>query len=243
MNLTAIYIVFGIIFGLIILAAIGMGTAHIVVMQKRTEVAKQAKKQPRVVITSEDLTLRIRGGAVEAYDTLPADEPAAEPANEPAAETEEPEETRDGVFLARGEKLTYAEKIARLSPETQALMEAFCSYVERQEGCSRLQQAGAVALRYNKAQIAKILVRRDTVILNFAIVNPDLGRMAKEEKGSLKLRPVEIRLTDADALEVAKQTADLTIGYLKAEEEYKLEKRREARREAAKKKREIALSE
>lgn len=240
MNMTAIYIIFGIIFGLVILAAIGLGTAQIVVMKKRSALAEGASQpQTPVVITSEDLTLRVRGGVLSIADTLPA---AAEPPMEEEEETYEASEEREGVFLARGEKLTYAEKVSRLSPKAQALLEAFCTYVEKKPACSRLQQAGAIALRYNKAQIAKALVRRDTVILNFAIVNPDLGRMAKEEKG-IKLRPVEIRLVDEEALEVAKQTADLTVDYLKAEEEYKLEKRKEARREAAKKKREVAVSE
>lgn len=245
MNMTVLYIVFGIIFGIIILVAVGLGSGQLVIMNRRKALAERAegKQTQTSTIESEDLTLRIRDGVIEAYDTLADSEPA-EAQIEIAAEEPSEEEAVEGTFLARGEKLTFAEKLDRLPLETRLLLEEFCTYVVSQPDCERLQQTSAIALRYNKAQIAKIAIRRDAVLLNFAIVNPDLGRMMREEKGSsLKLRPVEIRLEDKDSLEVAKQTADLTINYLKQEEEYRAEKRREARREAARKKREEANAE
>lgn len=240
MNMTVLYIVFGIIFGIIIVAAVCIGSGQISVMNRRKKLAAsiQEKQGHTVTIESEDLILRIHDGMIEAYDAPVSEEApkaAAEEAEKPAEETESVE----GTFVARSEKLTFDEKLARLDKNTRRLLEEFCSYVAGQPGCERLQQTSAIALRYNKAQIAKVVIRRESVLLNFAIVNPDLGRMMREEKGSsLKLKPVEIKLEDKDSLEVAKQTADLTIGYLKQEEEYRAEKRREARREAAKKKRE-----
>lgn len=235
MNMTVIYIVFCVIFGIVILAALALGTSNAVVLSKRKNAAKQAQPQRQAIVyEGEDLTVRIREGRPE---LLPAGASAPGETPVPAAEAQE------GVYLTRGEKLTFPEKLSRLAPEMQALLEAFCSYVEKLPECSRLQQAGAIALRYKKAQIAKVAIRKDAVILNFSIVNPDLGRMVREEKGTgLKLKPVEIRLTDEEALSVAKQTAELTVGYLKEEEEYKLEKRKEARREAAKKKRAASAS-
>lgn len=244
MNMTVIYIVFGIIFGLIVLASIGMGAGQIVVGKKRKQVAARKEEEtegPALEFESENLILSVRDArvTVTTANAAPQLETRAE---EPTKE--EPAETPEGTFLPRAEKLSFDEKMAQLSPETLMLLGAFGDYMLANPECEKLQQANAIAYRYHKAQIVKVLIRRENVILNFAIVNPDLGRMVREDKsGGLKLKPVEIRLADEDALEVAKQTADLTLDYLKQEEEYRAEKRKEARREAARKKREELAAE
>lgn len=156
--------------------------------------------------------------------------PAPAPDEEPAP---------DGVMLPVAEKLSFSERYERLPKEVKKLLDEFTAYVKKQEGCESLLQASALAYRYHKAQLAKATIRRDTVILSFPIANPELGRLVREEKlKSVRMQPAEIRLEERADLDLAKQTADISLGYLKEEEEYRAEKRKEARREAAKKKRE-----
>lgn len=162
-------------------------------------------------------------------------------AEEESANRQESEEERgpqDGVLIQRSEKLSFKEKYERLPAERRALLDEFSGYITEKSDCEKLIQAGAMSLRYRKGLIVKALIRRDAVILHFNILNPELGRMVREEKlKGVKVQPAEVRLGDREDLALAKETADMTIKYLQTEEEYKLEKRKAARREAARLKR------
>lgn len=226
MNLDLIYTVFGIILGVLSIAMIFVSVFQLSIAHKRKKLRASFEDPEPVEIESDDLTVRIKGAALDAFDTP---EEKEEQAASPAAE--------DG--FVRGEKLTFAQKYERLSPETRALLDAFDDYLSSQPDCSNTEQVGALLFRYKKSQIAKAFIRRDCVYLNFPILNPELGRMAREGRSAaLKMKPVEIRLGSESELSVAEQTADLTLGYLKDEENYRSEKRKEARREAARQKRE-----
>lgn len=249
---------FGIVFFALLLCAIVVCIFEIVLLLRQKKLSANKKSVEPVVIRSDDLTLRIRGGEVEAYDSVAPSEEASAVETPAEAETEERQEavsepvtemaedaTYETVVLPKVEKRTFSEKYEGLGAEQKQLLDAFTAHIEGKDDCSKLVQISSLTFKYKKSQIAKAIVRRDTVVLNFAILNPDFGRMMKEEKTSgLKVKPVEIRLTSLSALEVAKQTADLTVDYLKQEEEYRLEKRREARREAMRRRRvESAASE
>lgn len=231
MNMDLIYMIFAVIFGVLVIAMIILGSMHISLARKRGKYRRSLPAPPAPMeINSEDLTIRIKDAQVDAYDT-PQEEP------EPEVQAEEV----DGVLLPRIEKLSFREKYERLEPEKQRLLDLFSDYAASKEECEKILQSNALCFRFRKGQVAKAVIRRESVYLNFSILNPDLGRMVREEKvGGLKMKPVEIRLETEDDLGVAKQTADLTIEYLMQEEEYKLEKRKEARREAARLRREEA---
>lgn len=244
LNTDDLYLIIGVVFCVLILCAIIACVFEIVLsVRQRKQTARKRSITP-VVICSDDLTLRIKDGGVEAYDSVaPLEEAAAEACleqPEEVAPAPAPEEvSSETVVLPKVEKRTFTEKYDALGAEQKQLLDSFTAHIEGKEECSKLVQISSLTFKYKKSQIAKAVVRRDTVVLNFAILNPDFGRMMKEEKTSgLKVKPVEIRLTSENALEVAKQTADLTVEYLKQEEEYRLEKRREARREAMRRKRE-----
>lgn len=170
----------------------------------------------------------------------PVPQPAEEPVAAPEAE-EQNEETADGILIRRAEKLTFREKYERLPEEDKRYLDEFTAYITEKENCAKVLQTSALLFRYKKGQIAKAAIRRETVVLAFPIANPNLGRMVREEKlKGVKMQPAEIRLDSAEDLALAKQTADITIGYLAKEEQYRIEKRKEARREAARQRREEA---
>ncbi len=216
----------------------------------KEEREKDGREQPSLVLVKQDQgEVRIAYllfKAEEKPEEAPAEEatlPAAEEmsAEEEVAAAQEEESDRErlmaipegGVVLAKAKKQTFAEKYEELSEESRAFLDEFAAYVTDKEDCTKLLQTSALSFRYKKSLIAKAVIRRDVVVLNFTIANPELGRMMREEHTkSIRMQPVEIRLLSESDLGLAKQTADMTIGYLCSEEMYRLEKRREARREA-----------
>lgn len=131
------------------------------------------------------------------------------------------------------ERLSFSQKYDLLSEERKVLLDQFSDYLCGIEDCVRYEQANALAFKYKKASVVKAVVRRDCAVLYFAVTNSELGRMMREEKlRNLKVKPVEIRLRTESDLQSAMQTADITVGYLKREEEYRNERRKELRRKA-----------
>lgn len=131
------------------------------------------------------------------------------------------------------ERLSFSQKYDLLSEERKALLDRFSDYLCGIEDCVRYEQTNALAFKYKKASVVKAVVRRDCAVLYFAVTNSELGRMMREEKlRNLKVKPVEIRLRTESDLQSAMQTADITVGYLKREEEYRNERRKELRRKA-----------
>lgn len=193
---------------------------------------KRNRETPRIVV------VRQKEGEVRlAYLVTPDDTYRGEVAatcEEQAPAVREPE----SVVLPKAEKLTYEEKYEKLDETDRRLIDEFAAFVSALPDCSRSLQTSALAFKYKKGHIAKAVIRRDTVVLHFSIANPELDRLVREEKlKEVKVKPVEIRLGSEEDLALAKQTAEITVKYLREEENYRLEKRREARREAAKKKR------
>lgn len=131
------------------------------------------------------------------------------------------------------ERLSFSQKYDLLSEERKVLLDRFSDYLCGIEDCVRYEQTNALAFKYKKASVVKAVVRRDCAVLYFAVTNSELGRMMREEKlRNLKVKPVEIRLRTESDLQSAMQTADITVGYLQREEEYRNERRKELRRKA-----------
>lgn len=246
MNMTVLYICFGIIFGILIIALIILGVSHVVVYKKRKEFDESRKDisgpKPEE-FQAEDITIRIRNAEVEAFET-PAESISDEEIEEEGfAQTElsETEEGTEGILINRSAKMTFEEKFSMLSDESRGYLDEFAAYFTSKQDCNKQLRTSALTFRYKKAQVVRATIRRDVVYLSFVLFNPDLGRMVREgKKNGVKMKPVEIRLLSENDLNIAKQTADLTLDYFRGEDEYKQEKRKEAHRLAARQRREEA---
>ena len=75
------------------------------------------------------------------------------------------------------------------------------------------------------------MIKRGVPVLNFMLTNTELNRFVREAgvKG-IKISPVVVRLENEDDLKLAKQTADITVGNLEQEREYRKQRAREQRR-------------
>lgn len=231
-----IYIIFGIVFAVLGVLAIVLFCFNVKYLKKRADVERNLPAVPAPQeIQSEDLTLRVKDALIALYD---------KPEENAVAEETVPEQTeQDGVFIPMIEKLTFSEKYDKLDRYQKSLLDEFVAYVSGKENCEKQLQVSSLAIKYKKTCVVRSVIRRDNVLLQFSILDPDFGRLVREERtGGLKVKPVEVRLNSREALEAAKQTADMTVEYLIGEEAYRLEKRREARREAQRQKREATQS-
>lgn len=234
MNMTALYISFCAIFGVYAIFAAALILLHLAVMKARGDFERIRGEKKPFLSFAEDFTIRVRNGQLLFEEAEPPEAPEV-----PA----EPSEGAEGVFLTKGEKLSFAEKYSRLDEGERELLREFSAFIDEQPFCGTKAQTDALLFRYKKSRIAKAAIRRDVVCLEFAILNPELGRMVREEKPSgVRIKPVEIRLYGRGELELAKQTALMTVEYLQNEENYKRDKRNEARREAARLRREERAS-
>lgn len=245
MNMTALYISFGIIFGLFILALIALGVLLYFVyrQQKEFDESQGDVQGPKPMeFETEDVTIRVRSGELEAYETpleLLSEEEDLDVLQEDSVASERG--VIDGVLINRSAKMTFQEKYDRLPSAKRELLDDFAVYFTSQPECGKQLRAHALSFRYKKGQVVRATIRRDEVHLSFVLLNPTLGRMVREERvNGVKMKPVEIRLLSENDLEIAKQAADLTIEYFRREDEYRLEKRKEARREIARHRREEA---
>ncbi len=241
MNPELIFIIFAAVFALLGLFAIILLIVQAVFRSRRRAFEGRPVPAPNVTqIQSDEVYLRVAGGRAEVI-TLPEEEPPQAPAQPEDEDEEDEADEVDGVRIARSEKRTFAEKYELLPEDRRLLLDEFTAYITAKEDCSKQLKVSSLTFKFKKGQIAKAAIRRDSVELNFSIVNPEFGRMMRTGRtGALKVRPVQVRLNDRSDLEVAKQTADLTLSYLQGEEEYRSEKRKEARREAARRRREAA---
>lgn len=177
---------------------------------------KQAEKVVRVDYFSEN-------------DGFSVTQEAEEP-EKPEESEAEPARSLQIAFSPR-EKLSFAEQMDGLSEDRKALFDEFVDYVCSKDACGSQMQTGALVLKYKKSAIVKAMIRREEVVLHFIVANSELGRMMREEKlRNLKIKPVEMRLKNQNDLQIAMQTADITVNYLRQEEEYRLQKRKEMRR-------------
>lgn len=224
MNMTALSIVFGIIIGILSIALIVLGGMQVRIYRKRKEweESKNDIKGPEPLeIKAEDVTIRVRVAEVEAYET-PIEEPVTD------------EKAEEGIRINRSEKLNFEQKFAKLPEDKKALLQKFEAQFTAKPDCGKKLQANSLMFRYKKTQIAHATIRRDAVSLSFPLNNPELKRMVRAEKAnSVKLKPVMLRLADENDLSAALQIADMTVEYVRDEDEYLNDQRKKARKEAA----------
>lgn len=225
MNMTTLYISFGIILGALTIGLIVLGVMYVHIYRKRKEFedSKNDIKRPDPLeIEAEDATIRVRAAEVEAYET-------------PIKEIEQDGEKSDtGIRINRSEKLNFQQRYDSLPKETQALLQEFEARFTEKTDCGKKLQTNSLLFRYKKTQIAHAEIRRNIVFLSFSLNNPELERMVRAEKANgVKLKPVKLRLSTVDDLTAALQIADMTVEYVRCEDEYISNQRKEARKEAA----------
>ena len=241
------YIVIACVFILLLLAAIVMWIID-AKMQSRAAALLQEKKT--VSLEKDCVYLKVQDGVVSVCEEQPAVQAAA-PAEESAAleetaasaaeTSEDLQELVDKygeitdnsvVFEAnKQQKDSFIDKYAALDTEARNRYDSIVAYILANTDCRKVEASNAVTFKCRTDKVMRAVIKRGTVVLNFLLVNTDLGRFVREEgiKG-IKINPVVIRLdTDSDLL-LAKQTADITIENIREEQQYRKDRNKELRR-------------
>lgn len=129
------------------------------------------------------------------------------------------------------ENLTFADKYAALEADKKALYDEFMAYALGKPGCKKTDASKAVTVKWRTDKVCRAVIKRGVPVLNFMLGNTELNRYVREAgvKG-IKISPVVVRLESDDDLKLAKQTADITVGNLEQEREYRKQRAREQRR-------------
>lgn len=253
MNLDVFYIVISIIFVVLLLAALVLWAIDSRMDYKRKKIVAQKIENGRGLrVESEDLILKVKDGSVEILDDVPAYEAAAEKEEVPEEEAapivvpmqEElsvsnaasriGEITENSIVFERAEigKQTFTEKYEALSEESKTRYDEVVAYILSHSDCKKSVSSTAATFKCKTDKIARVVIKRGVVVLNFMLTNTELNRFVKEEGiKKIKISPVVVRLESDMDVVLAKQTIDITIENLHEEQLYRKEKNKERRRE------------
>lgn len=229
--------------------------------KRKSAVVRKMESGRGMRVEGDDLYLKVSEGKIEICDELPsapAPAPAeqalsADPDEGPlpveriddSAESQKIEEL-ESLLNKYGEisensviievkpqdKQTFADKYEALAPEAKKLYDDFMSYVLAKPDCKKLEASSAVTVKYRTDKVVRAVIKRGVVVLNFMLTNTELNRFVREAGvKSIKISPVVVKLSGEDDLQLARQTADITVDNLVKEREYRKERNRELRRQ------------
>lgn len=174
--------------------------------------------------------------AVEAVkpEEIKEEELAVEQEQE-VAETEETQveesENEDVVVLAVDKK-TMAEKYEELPEEIKELYNGLIDYaLSKDEEAVKAETNAYTTVRIKKEKLIKLSIKRDTLVGEFLLVDPNLKHFVKESNvKSVKPTATKVKILSTDEFETCKNMIDMCYNAYQDELEYRKEKRREKRR-------------
>lgn len=239
------YIVIACVFIVLLLVAIVMWIID-AKAQARQSALPQAGKT--VSIEKDCVYLKVQDGVVSVCEEAAQSAPVAEqatPEEETAAAAAEPSEELQELVDKYGEitdnsvvfeankqqKESFIDKYAALDPEVRNRYDSIVAYILANADCRKVEASNAVTFKCRTDKIMRAVIKRGNVVLNFLLVNTDLGRFVREEGiKAIKINPVVIKLESDSDLLLAKQTADITIENIREEQQYRKERNKELRR-------------
>lgn len=170
---------------------------------------------------------------VEAYEETAADAVEDEDDNLQELVEKYGEITDNSVVFEanKQQKESFIDKYAALSAEDRNRYDSIVAYILSNADCRKVEASNAVTFKCKTDKIMRAVIKRGVVVLNFLLINTDLGRFVREEGiKAIKINPVVIKLESDSDLLLAKQTADITIENIREEQQYRKERNKELRR-------------
>ena len=142
------------------------------------------------------------------------------------------------VIPVRGEeKKTFQQKYDALDPIVRARFDRVLAYLMEKPDCRKTQSNTSLTVKCKTDKVMRVLIRRGSVLLHFMLANNELNRFVREEGvKAIKISPVVVRLDNEEDEDLAKQTADITLDEIVAEQKYRKERLKEIRRERRRRK-------
>lgn len=173
-----------------------------------------------------------------AAPVAPSEEKAVEQVVVPVVETveesavEEVVVAEDTVTFSSDKTLTIDDKYLELDSNDKKNYDEIIAYASKVEGSRRFKNARYEEYKVGKNRLVRMLIKRGVVVCEFILPNNDFKNYVNENKIKIKSAPTVLKITDAESVQVAKDSIDIAIKAIEEEKEYKRQQTRERRKQA-----------
>ena len=141
--------------------------------------------------------------------------------------------TEDANVSFNSEKtVTIDDKYLELSTDAKNYYDEIIKYASAKEGSRRFKNARYEEYKIGKNRLVRMLIKRGIVVCEFMLPNNDLKNYIAENKVKIKSAPTVLKVTNAETLQVAKDSIDIAVKAVEEEKEYKRQQARERRKQA-----------
>jgi hypothetical protein len=225
---------FAIVAGLALATVIGIFAMLILLFNIVKELRKKGKAEGGAVAP----IVQVVTPSVSA-PVAPSEEKAVEPVIVPSVEQTEVEEkveeavaTEDTVTFSSDKTLTIDDKYLELDGSNKGYYDEIIAYATKVEGSRRFKNARYEEYKVGKNRLVRMLIKRGVVVCEFILPNNDFKNYVSENKLKIKAAPTVLKITDAESVQVAKDSIDIAIKAIEEEKEYKRQQTRERRKQA-----------
>ncbi|MBO5224054.1 MAG: hypothetical protein J6C23_06060 [Clostridia bacterium] len=163
----------------------------------------------------------------EVVEEAPVEEEVAETVEEEVAEENKPD-----VAFNTTAKDSLDDKFFKLDDEQKGFYNEIASYAASKEDSKKFKNLRYEEYKVGKARLVRMLIKRGIVVCEFIMYNSDFKNYVNENKVSVKQAPTVIKITDAAAVQAAKDSMDIVINSINEEKEYKKQQAKERRKAA-----------
>ena len=153
---------------------------------------------------------------------------------EPVVEaTEEVAATEEANVSFNSDKtVTIDDKYLELSSDFKTYYDEIIKYASAKEGSRRFKNARYEEYKVGKNRLVRMLIKRGVIVCEFLLPNTDLKNYIAENKVKIKSAPTVLKVLDASAVQIAKDSIDIAVKAIEDEKEYKRQQARERRKQA-----------
>ncbi len=153
---------------------------------------------------------------------------------EPVVEaTEEVAATEEANVSFNSDKtVTIDDKYLELSSDFKTYYDEIIKYASAKEGSRRFKNARYEEYKVGKNRLVRMLIKRGVIVCEFLLPNTDLKNYIAENKVKIKSAPTVLKVLDASAVQIAKDSIDIAVKAIEDEKEFKRQQARERRKQA-----------
>lgn len=138
----------------------------------------------------------------------------------------------DTVTFSSEKALTIDDKYAELDKTQKGYYDQIVNYASSVVGARRFKNVRYEEYKVGTSRLVRMLIKRGLVVCEFILPNNDFKNYVNENKLKIKSAPTVLKVTDEEAVKVAKDSIDIAIKAIEEQREYKRAQTRERRKQA-----------
>ncbi|MCQ2399021.1 MAG: hypothetical protein MJ072_00770 [Clostridia bacterium] len=166
--------------------------------------------------------------------TAPACEQPAKVKEEPAPAYTEPAKEEavatDSVSFSKENAQTLEDKYKALSATDRKYYDQICKYAAAIENVKHVKNARFEEYKLVTTRLIRLNIKRGVIVCEFNLPNADFKTYISDNKVAVKQAATLLKVTDANAVQVAKDSIDIAVKAFKEEKERKKELAKEKRK-------------